>query len=227
MYSTGCFCCYVHLSCGKLKLETMNMTLETPLSGTPHSYWNKNTRIKGFLTCMENWFLTTVHITDMINGFQWNESLFLPFIKMQPVHGCVCVFFVKNNYGNGMRRWYSIYNIHESEFDGLNRCWYNDDAVMFQFQTIFANYISCWNQTHLRSKIPNVGILSAQHIAHVDNSNFYNNTLFSQDFCFVIFQTSSPFFPIWITFIPVFFFISCVWRWSVAVEFYHVLFICG
>lgn len=62
MYSTGCFCCYVHLSCGKLKLETMNMTLETPLSGTPHSYWNKNTRIKGFLTCMENWFLTTVHI---------------------------------------------------------------------------------------------------------------------------------------------------------------------
>lgn len=108
---------------------------------------------------------------------------------------CVYFFFVKNNYGNGMRRWYSIYNIHESEFDGLNRCWYNDDAVMFQFQTIFANYISCWNQTHLRSKIPNVGILSAQHIAHVDNSNFYNNThFFSQDFCFVIFQTSSPFF---------------------------------
>lgn len=162
----------------------------------------------------------------MINGFQWNESLFLPFIKMQPVHGCFFLF-VKNNYGNGMRRWYSIYNIHETEFDGLNRCWYNDDAVMFQFQTIFANYISCWNQTHLRSKIPNVGILSAQHIAHVDNSNFYNNTLFSQDFCFVIFQTSSPFFSIWITFMPVFFFISCVGSWSVAVEFYHVLFICG
>lgn len=201
MYSTGCFCCYVHLSCGKLKLETMNMTLETPLSGTPHSYWNKNTRIKGFLTCMENWFLTTVHIR---HDKRFSVEREFVFAIHQNAAG-TWVFFFSLKITMEWRRWYSIYNIHESEFDGLNRCWYNDDAVMFQFQTIFANYISCWNQTHLRSKIPNVGILSAQHIAHVDNSNFYNNTLFSQDFCFVIFQTSSPFFSFGLLLCPLFF----------------------